>query len=284
MIKLPDLIQRYLASCCIGCCMLIACSSPADNDEELFRDGIHTGVFDKMGEEVFNKFENELGITIYRGENPPDVAAALENMHSQGEISKAFDAATFNADAYQNVDAYWFVDNIVTANTGLGSLWIHEDNNNPGSFRFWAPWLIRPYGYNAETHTIENRLWHPNPALLSCPSQEGCQMCICEASGSSEWAYVMGDESNFTIFAMVNFFSSKYDIDAGHFVSNDPTMDLYVAFSGSMSERGVENPEFGIIMHEHKIEITGWPEGAGFVKTTRAGYAGIFSISRAVPW
>ncbi|MCC5941909.1 MAG: hypothetical protein JJU37_10240 [Balneolaceae bacterium] len=260
---------------------IVSCSTStdADSNEDLYRDGIHTGILESMGEETFKKFENELNMTIHRGENPPDIVAALENVHGPGKNNELFGSDL------STIFAYTFGrQRIVTANTGVSEVWVPSTD---AGYTFMFSWHITPYDYDPVNQTIESRHWIHHPYLWNICGDIS-EIHICELSGNTEWAYVMGDESNFTISGLIRIYWQEYDIEGVTFVEYSPYMDVYIVYSGTLSNRGVDNPELGVIMHEVRDEelLDSWPEGAGFRMISGTGYNEImeFDLEGLTPW
>lgn len=260
--------------------LLVACSSATDAEEELFRDGIHTGMLNAMTEETFNRFENELGMDIHRGENPPDLSATLQNVHNQAKepYSTADDHIHFYT-SYVSFD--------ILANMGVPDGWIVGANND----KFLYRWAFKPYDQDLEEYTIETRNWlfFVFPFSERSTDLECVRRCQIEIVGSSDWAYIMGDGSNFTIGAEVTIYERIYDPEVNTMLLSEPSITLIMMISGTITNNGIHNTKIGLIMHErHFAEAEGfnWPEGVGI---TISPHDGIlmhewFPRSQIIPW
>lgn len=68
--------------------LMSACSTDNGDEENRFEDGVSIEVRELLGEETLNIIENDLGIPIHRGDNPPDIEAMLAQ-----KVQKSFSSA-----------------------------------------------------------------------------------------------------------------------------------------------------------------------------------------------
>lgn len=145
---------------------LISCGTDSNDIDEIdgFRNGILNVIWEQLGEDMIRSIENDLGMPIHRGANPPDFSAFYEEeMMSNGlTVEKAPQ---------------------LLHKTTVAS---DQDNNEPGTP--WADRVFRFSNQNMDNFTIsfDTRATRADSHPIF-------------ANG----AYIIGQDNRFTIFAFV---------------------------------------------------------------------------------
>ena len=287
--------QNFLQLCFLICFVtFLSCSSSTEAEAELYQDGIHVDIIDLMGEEMIDYFENDLDITIHRGDNPP-------YFEPIPETSKIFDVesnrhVSVNAEdnLAETIDPYWIRYGYLKHSDANKEYWFNWPDNNKFTFDIY----LHIYDHDVETNEIEVRKWLPDPFFYDRFHDD--ENYGSEDVGSALNAKIHGDENHFTIIGDIRMESVKHNID---FENPNPELVetevlnhyyIFFVFSGTLASPGIiESAELGMIMQTDSDQpdlLVDWPENTGIsmgaytnqndqTLTTRA-----FRLDWIIPW
>ncbi|TVQ01677.1 MAG: hypothetical protein EA359_13555 [Balneolaceae bacterium] len=164
----PDTFRSYAvrAALIILTFLVTSCGTDSNDSEEIdgFRDGILNEIRDLLSDDMINSIENELGMPIHRGANPPDFFAFYEEEIAVGGLTvekapQLLHRSTVASD---------------------------QERNEPGT-----PWADRTFRFSnqdLENYTVR---------FETRATQTDNEPVI------SERAFIIGQENRFTIFAYV---------------------------------------------------------------------------------
>ncbi len=264
----------------------VSCSSSTESDADLFKDGIHVDILERVGEETIDYIENELEVPIHRGDDPPDLEA-MAQLEPEGKVSAEQSAlmdSLMNEEVASSGGDFpvWFALSSNVTNNDVGDMCFCYRRDD-GTYYSHFHYAFRTYnfGEGEDDYSLDVALWKLlDPSIKMNPSvdpTEGNNSFLFPyhsvgALHGVEAALIMGTDDTFTIFAVMDWDRSDNRSGENQFV---------FTVSGTAAPGRIDFADIAIVNHgpdttfpiypgmDHYWE---WPMMKGYHAYPRNGY------------